>query len=383
MKDFPVILIGGPPHSGKSVLAFSLTQALRAANIEHYLLRACPDGEGDWANLANPETVRLIRFKGEMTPEWVDSMCRDINNRHLPLLVDVGGKPKPWQEAIFSCCTQAILLAPDAGAQAAWRAIARRNGLAILADLRSSLNEPDVVWDKAPVLRGIIGGLERGTTAAGLTFQALLRRLMPLVTYQATQLRHIHLSHAPLEPAIDLGRLARTLAVEGDWRPEQLPAALEYLPQGGPLAVYGRGPNWLYAALALHSYPGPFYQFDPRLGWVAPLSLRIGAPPGNAALIVHRFQNETHYRFEIYLENTYLDYHLAGPLIAPPLPADFGLVFSGKLPLWLWTALARLYRTASWVGVYQPHLHEQAVVIASKTPGIRIGQLIAAPAKGG
>jgi len=47
MNQFPALMIGGPPHSGKSVLAYSLTQALRARQIDHYLLRACPDGEGD------------------------------------------------------------------------------------------------------------------------------------------------------------------------------------------------------------------------------------------------------------------------------------------------------------------------------------------------
>src|SRR5438552_6610469 len=47
--SLPAILIGGPPHTGKSVLTYSLSQALRKRSIEHYVIRASPDGEGDWS----------------------------------------------------------------------------------------------------------------------------------------------------------------------------------------------------------------------------------------------------------------------------------------------------------------------------------------------
>jgi CRISPR-associated protein Csx3 len=49
MPDFPAVLIGGPPHSGKSVFVYSLTRALRAARIPHYALRAGRQRAGtDW-----------------------------------------------------------------------------------------------------------------------------------------------------------------------------------------------------------------------------------------------------------------------------------------------------------------------------------------------
>src|SRR5579884_757693 len=44
----PAVLVGGPPHAGKSVLFYQLTQALRERGIAHFAIRACPDGEGDW-----------------------------------------------------------------------------------------------------------------------------------------------------------------------------------------------------------------------------------------------------------------------------------------------------------------------------------------------
>ncbi len=59
MELFPAILVGGPPHSGKSVLTYSLTQALRRRGVDHYVLRAAPDGEGDWAN--SPPSLQSLR----------------------------------------------------------------------------------------------------------------------------------------------------------------------------------------------------------------------------------------------------------------------------------------------------------------------------------
>jgi thymidylate kinase len=40
----PAILIAAPHHSGKSVLAYLLSQHLRDAHVPHILLRAAPDG---------------------------------------------------------------------------------------------------------------------------------------------------------------------------------------------------------------------------------------------------------------------------------------------------------------------------------------------------
>ncbi|MGC8838612.1 MAG: CRISPR-associated protein Csx3, partial [Anaerolineae bacterium] len=105
MELFPAVAIGGPPHAGKSVLAYSLSQALRTREVQHYVLRAYPDGEGDWANEAQQDLVRRIRIKDWGSPRWVDRISQDILNRHLPLIVDIGGRPTPFQEAILDCCT--------------------------------------------------------------------------------------------------------------------------------------------------------------------------------------------------------------------------------------------------------------------------------------
>src|SRR5437016_3695405 len=109
-KSLPAILIGGPPHAGKSVLTYNLSQALRRRNVPHYVLRASPDGEGDWSQEMDQNTVQLVRIKGKWTPEFVSRTCSELEQRQLPLLVDVGGKPQNDQMCIFQHCTHSILL---------------------------------------------------------------------------------------------------------------------------------------------------------------------------------------------------------------------------------------------------------------------------------
>ncbi len=69
----PAVLIGGPPHAGKSVLFYGLTQALRERGIRHHAIRACPDGEGNWFQEGDPDTVSRIRMP--IRGEWPESLC--------------------------------------------------------------------------------------------------------------------------------------------------------------------------------------------------------------------------------------------------------------------------------------------------------------------
>lgn len=67
----PAVLVGGPPHAGKSVLTYSLTRALRQYGIAHYVMCAAPDGEGHWSQ-ETPEQVReIIRRKGAFSDPFL------------------------------------------------------------------------------------------------------------------------------------------------------------------------------------------------------------------------------------------------------------------------------------------------------------------------
>ncbi len=382
MNLLPAIVIGGPPHSGKSVLAYSLSQALRQCKVQHYVLRAYPDGEGDWANQAKQELVRAIRIKGVGSPEWVQRICRDIDRRHLPLIVDPGGKPTAWQEAIFDYCTHSILLWPDAASREVWRSMFYRHSLTAIADLQSDLRGVNAIADASTILQGTLAGLERGQMASGPAFDALVERICGLFAYAPDDLRKRHIRQSPAELVLELERLGRTLdaldATE-EWQPQCLPATLDYLPPAVPLGLYGRAPNWLYAALALFAYPESLCQFDVRLGWVSPPLLCVAQPAEEALLQATIHHQADHLRIEFALRESYLDYGEADGLCIPPIPPDTGVVLSGKLPQWMWTAIALAYRSAHWLGIYQPKLHDKAVIIKSDDARLAVGQLVRSP----
>lgn len=119
----PAILLAGPPHCGKSVLAYLLTQRLRERGVAHYLLRAAPDGEGDWFLHGQPNTMRELRleYKRGFSSSFVHHMSAAVTNRALPLLVDVGGRPQGDQLHILAACSHSILLYRSADELVEWR----------------------------------------------------------------------------------------------------------------------------------------------------------------------------------------------------------------------------------------------------------------------
>ncbi len=383
MDPFPAILIGGPPHSGKSVLTYSITRALRKRRIEHYVIRAAPDGEGDWANEADQARVRTLRVKGEFTQAFTDSVCDNLAHRHLPLIVDAGGRPTPYQERIFGCCTHAVLLAPDADRLVHWRDIAHRHVLSIIAELTSHLQGQQRVASTSPILRGTITGLDRSKTAAGPVFDALADLLAGILYRDPDELYRFHERHCPIETVIHLDRLARTLGVSLDsdevrWEPQHVPLVLDYLPEKTPLALYGRGTNWLHTAVALLASPSPFAHFDPRLGWVAARQLSIGPPGGGYPVQFQLYRTPDYVHLEALPQSPYLEYGELDALSIPPLPARAGVILSGRIPYWLYTSMAISYRESSWIGVYQPQL-KCAVVAYSTDPSHPIGGCVRLP----
>ncbi|MBE7557380.1 MAG: hypothetical protein HS126_40600 [Anaerolineales bacterium] len=364
---FPAILLGGPPHAGKSVLAYSLKEALRENGVQCYLLRAAPDGEGDWSQLAQPELAQTLRRKGKHTPTWIERMCRDIAYRPLPFLVDVGGKPEPWQETLFDQCTHAILLVKDAESQALWQELTAKYNIPVLALLTSKLEGGSILEADQPILTGVISNLNRGQRATGPIFEALLARVQALFRYDYDELLTIHQEQAPTDLVVDIPRLYRRINPTRSgltWQPQDLPAVFEYLPPDTSLALYGIGPAWLYAAVASYIYPNTFFQFDARRGWVEPVRFsknRSDTLPIN----VKAEENENCLHLKLDLLEDYLVYQ---PELALPLPSSSqtqGVILDGKLPNWLYTGLTLFYRSAQYVAIYYPHL-DRAVIVASQ-----------------
>jgi CRISPR-associated protein Csx3 len=378
-QDFvqPAVLIGGPPHAGKSVLTYSLTRALRTYGIEHYVMRACPDGEGHWSQESPRQVAEAIRQKGMYSDEFVPRVCADIQRRRIPFIVDVGGLPQGDQFQIFQCCTHAILLQHRGPAERDWCSIVTQYRLHLLADLISELDGTPTLQACEPVVRGTLVGLHRGSTTQGEPFDSLLNSLISLFSTTTWKLDKVYARQARTEHVVNLPQILDLLAPGHlDWTPAILPHLLAAVPACLPLSVYGRAAHWVYTALALHTHPATFYQFDARLGWLEPPGLQTG-------LIQHpdiTFTQEEREHFtllHVHLCTANLDYDQLRGLNTPLLPLHQGLVISGKLPLWLATSLAISYRGEGlpWIAGYYPQ-SQGAIVVYSRVPTYRPGDCI-------
>ncbi len=383
MNLLPAILIGGPPHAGKSVLFYSLARALRERDIPHHAFRACPDGEGNWFHELDQEKVRLIRVKGTWTDDFVKRICVDIEQRHLPLLVDIGGRPTEQQTCLFRNCTHSLLLlrADQEDTADFWRHLVKVNSLLPLAELYSAQSSESTIDAAGPVIKGTLVGLERGSLVQGPLFNALVERIVLLFTsYSPEELEKTKLDMAPTELVVNLGTFLQAWAPQTRrWKPEMIPRLLAELPAETPLAVYGPGPNWLYAALVAHAGRQPFYQFDPRIGWVAPPPLQISTDiTPDVQVELRTYEQATVLSMRIVSDH--LDYLQADHLPFPPVPTERGLILDGRIPHWLLTSLVRLYKESAvaWIACRQIQL-EGAVVVTSRTTDHAPGDLVTLP----
>jgi len=371
-QRFPAILIGGPPHAGKSVLAYSLREKLVEADFQCYLLRAAPDGEGNWTHRSDPELAQALRqgYKGVYTPTWIEYMRRDIAHRPLPFLVDVGGKPKSDQKEFFDQCTHAILLVKDTASEAEWQALMDQYNVPVIAVLTSQPDGESKLEATQPQIRGLITQLKWGQPATGPVFEAVLQRVKALFNYSDDDIVTMHQAEAPTDLVIVINKLYRRLNPHRsgqDWEPTDLPAVLDYLPQNLPLGLFGIGPIWLYVAVACHIFPTRFYQFDARRSWVNPVSFVAGA--ANVPLQIISQETSQYLYLKLDLLKDYLDYQSEMTIPLPSVPANKGVILEGKGPAWLYTGLALFYYQAPWVAVYQPQLNRAVVAFSTQTTG--------------
>jgi CRISPR-associated protein Csx3 len=181
LKKGVKVVIGGPPHSGKSVFMNALKDMLD--HNMFYAMSANPDGEGTWLQLGyNDEQVRALRKKGQFTPEFVDFASNNVAEWDATpvLLVDVGGVASAENAQIIRGATHAIVLsgtsekADEHGVLRAnkaaflemtkWESFFKENGLEVVAKIHSDYHgRGDVSFEGAD--GGVVGSahhLERG-----------------------------------------------------------------------------------------------------------------------------------------------------------------------------------------------------------------------------
>ena len=394
-NQLPAIVIGGPPHAGKSVLLYNLTQALYERGIRHHAIRACPDGEGNWFQEGFPVTVDTIRRsnKREWSSAFVSRMSSDLEHRCLPFLVDMGGHPQANELPMFQQCTHSVLLLrtdkPDA--TRLWQSFSTQADLQPLAQIFSQQQGTSTITAHAPLLQGTITGLERQsqTVRNDPVFLALLEQIADLFRpYSTQEIERVALQRAPIKPVLNLPEELHAYTTTSIyWQPEMLAPFLHHVPENTPLSVYGWGPNWLYAALAAHNGQQAFYLFDPKLsGWTQPVPMRISEEPSPEIIFERRaVQDAT--LLSISFSAARIEYFQPQPFVAPPIPTERGLILDGPLPYWLLTALIRLYQQAgvAWIATHHAQQNRDgqqktAIIVFTRDATRHIGDLLAIPA---
>lgn len=378
---FPAVLIAGVPNSGKSVLSYLLSRHLRQFNIAHYLLRAAPDGEGDWFLQNGSEDAATLRkqHKRAYSPEFVAEMRQAIEYRRVPLLVDVGGLPRGEQFGILRACTHAILLYRTEEEKATWQNTLQELGVPLIALLRSGRDEPPQIEQTYPMLQGVITGLDRAKPQSDLTFGALLERVAGLCRYDEVQLESIHLRLAAYPLLLERVLLAHLHPqVAGIWQPDHLPqlTALTALPPpGGSFSLYGRGPVWLAAFLALRALPASIEIFDIRYGWL-PLPQ---VHPNSAQPVLNLVPESSSVGLRLNFQIPKDGILHSSQLRLPPLEIDPNLpllILSGKLPRWAYAALAQHFAQQTPALAITDMNKNYAVVVASRTPQYTVGGVV-------
>jgi CRISPR-associated protein Csx3 len=385
-NPLPVVLVGGPPHAGKSVLFYRLSQALRERQVPHHIVQASPDGDKNWFHEGDPDHVTLLRSRnkhpGKWPQEFVERICATLQNRKLPLLVDMGGKPQGTQLHLFGCCTHALLLLrQDKPVDTEfWDRQIAEHGLQLLARLFSELEGSSTITAHAPILEGTLSGLERHAPwVETQAFRDIVTYIANFFTsYDLDKHEQSLLGQAPTEISLDLNSLLQSQAPGvSRWEPEMLVPLLASLPEQTPLSVYAVGPNWLYAALAAAAIEKPFYLFDPKFGWIPPVDASFGSEQSPEIQVTVTPFNQVATMLSLAFPTRWLTYLQPEVLNFPIVPGKRGLIIDGKIPYWLLTALVRLYRRADipWIASHYVPIHS-AVVVYSQVDDYRIGDLI-------
>lgn len=143
-----VVVIGGPPHSGKSVFIQALRIKLQQLNPESfsnnfYIIRACPDGEGDWFGEIPESEGKHLKTAGDFTDDFAEQMAIAIENAKKIkniIIVDVGGRLDKKNNLIFSKCNSGIIVSNNKDSASEWKGAYDLTELKLLARINSVLN---------------------------------------------------------------------------------------------------------------------------------------------------------------------------------------------------------------------------------------------------
>ncbi|MGB3402262.1 MAG: CRISPR-associated ring nuclease Crn3/Csx3 [Microcoleaceae cyanobacterium] len=174
------ILIGGPPDSGKSVLSYALSQALRDQkyNLNVFLKRANWDGEGNWVvemgdkstakQLKERNTYRLHQQENgeQLMSDFFQQQANNVKNiqdMKDAVLVDIGGKVQEHKLPILKQCSHYIIISSNSEKIQEWHNFFGQS-LQPLAVIHSVLEDRLEIIKTDPFLEVIAGPWITGET---------------------------------------------------------------------------------------------------------------------------------------------------------------------------------------------------------------------------
>ena len=162
------LLIGGPPDSGKSLLATALRRAVAKlhSNSRLFLHRANWDGQGNWTYESDDSALTdklVLGFDAKLhwhpeaitlVPKYFKDQAEAVQNlrkvRDL-VLVDVGGVPQPEKYPVVQACSHYIVISREPEAIASWHALCAPT-LPCLATFHSQPDgEPSLLDQSSPL----------------------------------------------------------------------------------------------------------------------------------------------------------------------------------------------------------------------------------------
>lgn len=380
------VAIGGPPHSGKTVL-MGLIRSLLPRDM-FMVIEAAPDGEGitGWSAEADADLVKAVRRKGEFLPQFVSWVVESVRNSTMPVtLVDLGGmlldeagnfsptgvKMTAENERILGKCDYLIVIANPNYAEVVpnWTGEADRLGVKTLAVLESVLTGTDEIWSEDFPLRARITRLERENPPTGsLAARAVATRILELAGNGSRQL------DGSEEADVNFPSLAEELGLplkgdgpDRDWLPGELLQVLSVVSakvaDQSEVNLWGNTPTglpWFALACGLQVKVA-FY--DPKVPGYVELPPLVPQAEGSHLLDWRVEERDTHSFVEFVIPGQIFDVSNLSMAFPPTVNSDKGVILSGKGPRWLTGVFARAYAQADtlWVAVFSPQESSRSV----------------------